>query len=126
MIHNLSAAAVVFVPRPEATGVADAMLHAEYDTSLPVFHPFARMAMCQKASTGVQKPTLSCVLVLRVVAVVTWCSGSIDELSWGGREVPNGCWWTAVSPPRKRIRMTLTPLSSSHRIVRSSLRTNMP
>ena len=50
MIYKLSATAVVFVPRPEATGVADAMLQTEYDTSLPVFHPFARMAMCQKAS----------------------------------------------------------------------------
>ena len=72
------------------------MLQAEYDTSLPVFHLFARMAMCQKASTGVQKLTLSYVLVLRVVAVVTWCSGFVDGWSWGGREVPNGCGWMAV------------------------------
>src|SRR5215510_566674 len=36
---------------------------------LPVFHPCARMAICQTASMCVQKPRLSFVLVLQVVAV---------------------------------------------------------
>ena len=70
MFYRLSTVAAVFVFRLAATGVADAMIQTEYDTSFPAPHPFARMAMCQKASTCVQNPTLSYVLVFQVVAVV--------------------------------------------------------